>query len=154
MERFKVNINKSKLSVACLALALGLTGCNSNKVRNDLQDTTESTTTATTTEITTEENNSVSEELNINDNVSIEHVLDENYNTYKEFYTEEGISKDDLIVQRVNSNGQSDTNTSNLTDLKISFKNSVNSFPYSVTTPLNIAVPLLLPISFLSNSSY
>lgn len=95
MERFKVNINKSKLSVACLALALGLTGCNSNKVRNDLPDTTESTTTATT-EITTEEINSVSEELNINDNISIENVLDENYNTYKEFYTEEGISKDDL----------------------------------------------------------
>lgn len=95
MERFKVNINKSKLSVACLALALGLTGCNSNKVRNDLPDTTESTTTATT-EITTEENNLVSEELNINDNISIENVLDENYNTYKEFYTEEGISKDDL----------------------------------------------------------
>ena len=71
MERFKVNINKSKLSIACLALALGLTGCNSNKVRNDLPDTTESTTTAAT-EITTEENNSVSEELNINDNISIE----------------------------------------------------------------------------------
>lgn len=95
MERFKVNINKSKLSVACLALALGLTGCNSNKVRNDLPDTTESTTTVPA-EITTEENNLVSEELNINDNISIENVLDENYNTYKEFYTEEGISKDDL----------------------------------------------------------
>lgn len=95
MERFKVNINKSKLSVACLALALGLTGCNSNKVRNDLPDTTESTTTATT-EIATEENNLVSEELNINDNVSIENVLDENYSKYIDFYESEGISKDAL----------------------------------------------------------
>ena len=37
----------------------------------------------------------------------------------------EGINKDDLIVQRVNSNGEINT-TSNLTDIKISFKSSPN----------------------------
>ena len=37
----------------------------------------------------------------------------------------EGINKEDLIVQRVNSNGEINT-TSNLTDIKISFKSSPN----------------------------
>ena len=38
----------------------------------------------------------------------------------------EGISKDDLIVTRVNSNGEFDENASNLTDILIKFKNSPN----------------------------
>ena len=57
MERFKIDINKSKLSIVGLALALGLTGCNSNKVRNDLavkEDTSASKSTEVSTEYSTE----------------------------------------------------------------------------------------------------
>lgn len=97
MERFKIDINKSKLSIVGLALALGLTGCNSNKVRNDLavkEDTSASKSTEVSTEYSTEI--VTSEELNINDNASIEKVLDENYSDYMDFYNEVGMSKDDL----------------------------------------------------------
>lgn len=93
--------NKKFLATLVLSAALLLTGCNSNKTEDvntgtPVESQADNNETATNTDAITTENNAEFIELNIDDNASIEHFVDETYNQYYDFYSTYGISKDQI----------------------------------------------------------
>ena len=87
-----------------VAIALGsvfLTGCNSNNKKDNITPvSTEvvqtNTDNATNTDALVIDNNSEFTELDINNDASIEYFVDQNFETYSEFYNSYGISKDQV----------------------------------------------------------
>ena len=87
-----------------VAIALGsvfLTGCNSNNKKDNITPVSTpvvqtNTDNATNTDALVIDNNSEFTELDINNDASIEFFVDQNFETYSEFYNSYGISKDQV----------------------------------------------------------
>lgn len=87
-----------------VAIALGsvfLTGCNSNNKKDNITPVSTkvvqtNTDNATNTDALVIDNNSEFTELDINNDASIEYFVDQNFETYSEFYNSYGISKDQV----------------------------------------------------------
>lgn len=92
MNRLKINKKLATLAVMSMAAITSLTGCG----KKDVKETKPVDTQAETTTEAVVEEPIIYTELDINNDASIEAIVEESYNTYNEFYTKYGISKDQV----------------------------------------------------------
>ena len=92
MNRLKINKKLATLAVMSMAGIASLTGCG----KKDVKEIKPVDTQAETTTETVVEEPIIYTELDINNDASIEAIVEESYNTYNEFYTKYGISKDQV----------------------------------------------------------